>query len=53
MNVLKNLGYYNSNLEVLINNQKNNLIDLTYKIKGKKQLKKSLLLEIKFLKIEN
>ena len=33
LNVLKNLGYYNSSLEVLINDQKNNLIDLTFKIK--------------------
>ncbi len=33
LNVLKNLGYYNSSLDVLINDQKNNLIDLTFKIK--------------------
>ena len=37
LNLLKNLGYYNSSLEILINEEKNNLIDLTYKIKlGKK-----------------
>ena len=33
LNVLKNLGYYNSSLEILINDQNDNLIDLTFKIK--------------------
>jgi len=36
-NILKNLGYYNSNLDVLIEQTKNNLINLTYNIElGKK-----------------
>ena len=36
-NILKNLGYYNSNLDILIEEKKNNLIDITYEINlGKK-----------------
>jgi outer membrane protein insertion porin family len=36
-NILKNLGYYNSNLNILIEEKKNNLIDITYEINlGKK-----------------
>ena len=55
LSVLKNLGYYNSSLEIIINDQKDNLIDLTFKIKlgEKARIKKLLLLETKFLKIEN
>ena len=37
INILKNLGYYNSSLEILIKEEKNNLVNLTYKINlGKK-----------------
>ena len=36
-NILKNLGYYNSNIDVLVENSKNNLINITYDISlGKK-----------------
>ena len=36
-NVLKNLGYYNANLDVLIEQSKNNFVNITYDIKlGKK-----------------
>ena len=36
-NILKNLGYYNSNIDVLVENSKNNLINITYDINlGKK-----------------
>ena len=36
-NILKNLGYYNSNLDILIEEKKNNLINITYEINlGKK-----------------
>jgi outer membrane protein insertion porin family len=36
-NILKNLGYYNSNVDVLVENSKNNLINITYDINlGKK-----------------
>ncbi|MDC0921617.1 outer membrane protein assembly factor BamA [Candidatus Pelagibacter sp.] len=36
-NILKNLGYYNSNVNVLVENSKNNLINITYDINlGKK-----------------
>jgi len=36
-NILKNLGYYNSNIDVLVENLKNNLINITYDINlGKK-----------------
>ena len=36
-NVLKNLGYYNSNIEILAEQKKNNLINITYNIDlGKK-----------------
>jgi outer membrane protein insertion porin family len=36
-NVLKDLGYYNSSLDILINQSKNNLISITYDIElGKK-----------------
>ena len=31
-NILKNLGYYNSNLDILIEEKKNNLINITYEI---------------------
>jgi outer membrane protein insertion porin family len=35
--ILKNLGYYNSNIDVLVENSKNNLINITYDINlGKK-----------------
>ena len=35
--ILKNLGYYNSNVDVIIENSKNNLINITYDINlGKK-----------------
>ena len=36
-NILKKLGYYNSSLEVKVNQKKNNLVDITYDINlGKK-----------------
>lgn len=36
-NILKNLGYYNSNLEILVEETKNNLVNITYNIDlGKK-----------------
>ena len=36
-NVLKNLGYYNSNIETLVEQKKNNLVNITYNIDlGKK-----------------
>ena len=36
-NVLKNLGYYNSNLDIIVNQSKNNLVSVTYDINlGKK-----------------
>jgi outer membrane protein insertion porin family len=36
-NILKNLGYYSSNLEILVNESKNNLVNITYNIDlGKK-----------------
>ncbi len=36
-NILKNLGYYNSNLDILIELKENNLVNITYKIDlGKK-----------------
>ena len=36
-NILKNLGYYNSNIDILIKKTKNNLVNVTYDIKlGKK-----------------
>ena len=36
-NILKNLGYYNSNLDILIEQSENNLVNITYNIKlGKK-----------------
>ena len=36
-NILKNLGYYNSNIETLIEQKKNNLVNITYNINlGKK-----------------
>jgi len=36
-NILKNLGYYNSNLDILVEEKKNNLVNITYDINlGKK-----------------
>ena len=36
-NILKNLGYYNSNIETLVEQKKNNLVNITYNINlGKK-----------------
>jgi outer membrane protein insertion porin family len=36
-NILKNLGYYNSNIETLVEQKKNNLVNVTYNINlGKK-----------------
>ena len=48
--ILKSLGYYNSSLNVLVEQSKNNLVSITYDITlGKK----SKIKKIKFLKIKN
>ena len=54
-NILKNLGYYNVNLDILIEQSKNNLVSITYDVDlGKKsKIKKITFIGNKFLKIEN
>ena len=38
-NILKDLGYYNSSLEILVEESKNNLVNITYNINLKKKSK--------------
>ena len=51
-NILKNLGYYNSNIDILIKKTKNNLVNVTYDINlGKKsKIKKITFVGNKFYK---
>ena len=51
-NILQNLGYYNSSLDILVDQSKNNLVNITYNIdlKKKSKIKKITFIGNKFFK---
>ena len=53
--ILKEIGYFNSQVDIIVEQEKANLVNLTVDINlgEKAKIKKISLLEIKFLKIIN